>query len=361
MKSSRVSPHFPFFVSAGVILLVALWAGLIRLGWSWPPIQAAWAVNHGPLMLGGFLGTLISLERAAALAMFTHKRWPYLAPLCAGLGGIALVLGFPPLVGRGLLLSGSLGLCAIFWAIVRLHPDPAYRIMGLGAGLWLGGNGLWLLGTPVAQVTPWWIGFLVLTIAAERLELARILATRREARWAFLGSVGVYCAALGLMLIAFTWGVRLAGVGLALLAAWLFIYDIARKTVRQTGLPRFAALCMLSGYGWLLVAGLLWLWGATFFVGGPLYDAMLHSLLLGFVFAMLFAHAPIIFPALLGVTLSFHTAFYTHWGLLQLGLLMRVAGDLTFQAPLRQWGGLLNALAIVLFVINTARAVKREP
>lgn len=31
-------------------------------------------------------------------------------------------------------------------------------------------------------------------------------------------------------------------------------------------------------------------------VAGPLYDAMLHTFFLGFVFGMIFGHAPIIFP-----------------------------------------------------------------
>ena len=41
--------------------------------------------------------------------------------------------------------------------------------MALGALLWLVGNAGWLVGWPVPQVVPWWSGFLVLTIAGERL------------------------------------------------------------------------------------------------------------------------------------------------------------------------------------------------
>jgi hypothetical protein len=106
----------------------------------------------------------------------------------------------------------------------------------------------------------------------------------------------------------------------------------------------------------LVVAGGLWGLGATVFVAGPLYDAMLHTVLLGFVFSMIFGHEPIIVPALLKVGLTYSPRFYLHLGLLHLSLILRVAGDLLLLPALRQWGGLLNALAIVLFIGNTVWA-----
>lgn len=45
-------------------LLAALWGGLLRLGWRWPALRPVLPVAHGPLMVSGFLGTLIGLERA---------------------------------------------------------------------------------------------------------------------------------------------------------------------------------------------------------------------------------------------------------------------------------------------------------
>lgn len=68
---------------AAVSLLTGLWAGLLRMGWVLPNPLAAMVANHGPLMLSGFLGALISLERAAAL----QRRWAHGAPALAGLGG----------------------------------------------------------------------------------------------------------------------------------------------------------------------------------------------------------------------------------------------------------------------------------
>ena len=104
--------------------------------------------------------------------------------------------------------------------------------------------------------------------------------------------------------------------------------------------------------------GFLWLGLAQFFSAGPRYDAMLHSIFLGFVFSMIFAHAPIILPTITGLALPFQNAFYLHAGLLHLSLLLRIAGDLGLSFSLQQWGGLVNALAILLFLINNIRAVK---
>jgi hypothetical protein len=78
-------------------------------------------------------------------------------------------------------------------------------------------------------------------------------------------------------------------------------YDIARRTVWRTGLTRFIAVCLRSGYGWLSVGGVL-TWRFASVLAGPYYDAMLHAIFVGFVVTMIFGHAPIILPAILGRT-----------------------------------------------------------
>lgn len=347
--------RFPLLMLGGLALLVGLWAGLVRLGWRWPAWQPA---AHGPLMISGFLGTVISLERAVALSAATKSRWAYGVPLCAGLGGLALLLGWPSLLSRGLFIAASLGLTLVFVSIGRLQLSWPHVVMGLGALLWLIGNGLWWRFYSIPLAVPWWVGFLVLTIAGERLELARVLLLRRWALVTFLLGVGILLAGLLVSAFDFSMGVRISGVGLALVGLWLLRYDLARRTIRQTGLTRFIAACLLPGYIWLVVAGGLWLTGAEAFVAGPLYDAMLHALLLGFVFSMIFGHEPIIVPALLNVSLAYTPRFYLHLGLLHLSLVVRVAGDLAPAPSLRMWGGLLNALAIVLFIGNTVWAVR---
>ena len=55
---------------------------------------------------------------------------------------------------------------------------------------------------------------------------------------------------------------------------------------------------------------------------------MVHSVFLGFVFSMIFGHAPTIIPAVTGLTLPFERVFYLHVGLLHGSLLLRIVGDL---------------------------------
>jgi hypothetical protein len=231
--------------------------------------------------------------------------------------------------------------------------------MALGALLWAAGSALWWGGWPVYQVAPWWSGFLVLTIAGERLELARILALRRAALASFLASAGLFLAGLLVSLFDLAAGVRISGAGLLALAAWLGRFDIARRTVRHRGLPRYIAVCLLAGYAWLALAGAGWLAAGGGFAAGPIYDFMLHSLLLGFVMSMIFGHAPIIVPALLGVSVPYSPVFYLPLGALHASLMARLLGDLAALPALRLWGGLLNVAAILSFVAAVALAVRR--
>ncbi len=333
-------------------LLTGMWAGMLRLGWIWPAPRPTFASTHGPLMISGFLGTLIGVERAVALG----RSWAFAAPALTALGTVALIAGAPDAIGPLLMSAGSLAVVIVFTVVVRAEPALHSVTMGVGALAWLAGNGLWLTGHEVPEVVSWWMGFLVLTIAGERLELSRFLPSAGSSRGRFAGAVVLFLAGLSAGGVAVNLGARLTGVALVALTAWLLRHDIARRTVRQTGLTRFTAVCLLSGYAWLGLSGLLALrFGAV--VAGPQYDAVLHGVFVGFVFAMIFGHAPIIFPAVLGVPVPFRRAFYAHLVVLHLSLLLRLFGDLTLLTAPRQWGGLLNAAAVVLFLVNTLRSI----
>jgi len=117
--------------------------------------------------------------------------------------------------------------------------------------------------------------------------------------------------------------------------------------------------CLIAGYVWLVIGGALWLPLAGSFVAGPLYDSMLHSIFLGFVFSMIFAHGPVILPVITGVKMAFLKSFYLHAALLHLSLGLRIFGDLADITGAQKWGGALNALAIILFLLNNVRAVRQ--
>jgi hypothetical protein len=322
-------------------LLSGLAGGLARLGWPLP-VAAPLVAFHGPLMVAGFLGTVIGLERAVALG----RSWAYGGPIASGLGALALAAGVPG--GRELMLLGSLVMVVAFVAILGRQVALFTVVMTLGALCWVIGQALWLGGEPVHRVVWWWAGFLVLTIVGERLDLSRLQRQTAASRVAFVAAAGVLLVGLGRASLAPDDGMRLVGAGFVALAAWLGAFDVARRTVRGAGLTRFIAAALLAGYAWLAGAGLLLLrWPHV--AAGAQYDAILHALFVGFVFSMIFGHAPIIFPAVLGVRVAYRPIFYLPLGLLHASLVVRMVGDLASWLAGRQWGGLLNALAIVLF------------
>ena len=352
MRSALRWERAPLLALAVGTLLLATWAGIVRMGWNWPILFPALPMSHGPLMVGGFLGTLIGLERAVGV----QKRWAYVGPLLTGVGGLLLIAGAPTGWGALLMLLGSAVLVVVFAGIIRTVPALYTVAIGLGALLWTLGNGLWLAGWAIPQVVLWWAGFLLLTIAGERLELSRLLRLSRTASGFFVVATALFVAGLLVSLADYASGVRLAGLGMLALAAWLARYDIAWRRLKAGGQARFVAVCLLSGYVWLAISGLLaLLYGGM--SAGPFYDAILHSLFLGFVFAMIFGHAPIVFPAVLGLPIRYSPWLYSHLILLHATLLLRVGGDLLLWMWGRQWGGLLNGVVLLLFLGNTAFSI----
>jgi hypothetical protein len=200
------------------------------------------------------------------------------------------------------------------------------------------------------------VAFLALTILGERLDLSRFQKQEAIARPLFFISLAAFVIGVMASALTQTWGERMTGVGLVALAIWLTRFDIARRTLVQPGLPRFMSLCLLLGFAWMAAAGMLFILGAPLYYGF-IYDAALHAFFLGFVFSMIFGHAPVIFPSVLLMPVAFHRRFYLHVGVLHISVLLRVAGDLASWAPGRQWGAILNGVAIVLFLANTISSI----
>lgn len=335
-------------------LLLGMWAGLIRLGWgALPPLRPLLPALHGPLMAGGFLGVLIGLERAVG----TGQRWAYAGPALVALGTGAALAGAPGGIGPLLMIAGSLVVTLVLAGLVRLQPALFTATMAIGGLAWVIGNVLWWLGWPVPVAALWWMGFLVLTIAGERLELSRMLKLSAWSWRAFVGATVLLLAGLLVSVAAYAVGMAICGAALLLLALWLLRYDIARRRIKAGGQARFTALALLSGYVWLGIGALLLIRHAGV-TAGPYYDAALHSIFLGFVFAMIFAHAPIVFPAVLSLPIVFTNRFYLPLVLLHLSLLLRVGGDLLGWWDARLWGGLLNVVVILAFLVITVTSLR---
>lgn len=357
MTGRRPLPLAPLLlVPGGFALLAGMDAALTLAGLPAPAGSTRLALLHGPLMVLGFLGTVISLERAVAL----RRAWGLLAPGLIGLGAIALALLPDPLLGRLLLVQGFVLFVAVYAALLRRNRDLTVAVQILGTALGACAA-LLLTRVEVAAVMPLLIVFVVLTIAAERVELARLAMPTGADRLLTWWAAGVAAAALAAVL----WpqaGWRLLGLALLGLTLWLLRHDVARRLVRSTGLPRFSAAALLLGYAWLLLAAVV-----AVGMGRPLegaYDVVVHATFLGFAMSMILAHAPVILPAVLRVRLPYTPWMWLPLVALHLTLTVRVATAVLGEVPV--WSGALygNVGAVLLFLltaVTTAVLAARRP
>lgn len=305
-------------------------------------------------MICGFLGTIVGMERAVAAG----SRFAFVAPLASACGAALLILGKQVPGGLALLVAAT-AFVGVNVEIPRRQPAPHTAMLLLGAGSWWVGCTMFATGT--GAPIPWWFAFLVLTVAAERLEMTRLTRRARHAElqlWIAMSLLVVGAVLSSIAPAGAAIGYGLFGVALVLLSAWLFVHDIARRTLLSEGLSRYMAVCLLAGYGWLAVAGIGWVGLA---MGLPLRDMALHALGLGFVIGMMMAHAPmrpcahapVILPALTRVRLRFGTIFYLPLFMLHLSLVVRIAFGVS-DPRVRGIGALMNAVALVLFAVTVA-------
>ncbi len=347
--------RFPMLALGIMALLTGIWGGLLRIGWTFPSFETNWIPIHGPLMVCGFLGTVIGMERAVA----QKKLFFYLAPLLTGLGAILMIFEISQSYAAILFSAGSLILVINFAFVLKNFPSMHAAIMALGALVFFIGNIIWFSGFQIPNVVLWWAGFLILTIAGERLELSRLLQPTTAIKLFFHFTVIIFLIGIVFSTFIFSTGMYISGIGMILLAYWLLRYDLAKKSIKNQGLPKFIAIALITGYVWLGIGGIF-----TLFFGnmqaGPYYDAILHSVFLRFVFSMIFGHAPIIFPAILKVNMNFKNRFYVHLLLLHLSLIIRIVSDIIFWTDGRLLGSLLNGIALLSFFANTVSSIRRK-
>jgi hypothetical protein len=338
-RNYRLLRYIPLAIAA-MAMAFGLWTGLQRLGvvpfsQNLPPAEL-----HGALMISGFLGTVISLERAVAIGRW----WAYGAPAISAMGALALVAGFGQLGALAFVLAGAILLAAT--VVVTFRQFAMFVVvLAIGAVCWLTGSVLWLIGQSVSEITGWWLAFLILTIAAERLELGRLLRVSRASQAVFLlvTLLLVTGSARAELLDA---SMPFTAAGLIGLAAWLIQNDIARRTIRLSGLPRFSAASILAGHVGLGIAGLV-LGFAPFGLVVLPYDATVHAIAIGFAISMIFGHAPIILPAVTGLRVRFSAASYAPLVLLHLSVLVRMVGDVMGLSNARAASAILTILALI--------------
>lgn len=347
MKKTAI---FTALTAALVVLsvLLGILAGYNRLGWSGLPTGLAG--EHGALMVGSFLGTLIILERAVV----AKNKWFLAIPILNGLSLPLFLLGYTDAALLALVV-GSMGLCYIYLDIIHRYRELYFYVMLVGSTCWLIGNLLAWRHHFYPQALPWWISFLLLTIAGERLELSKFLPIRNWQKTMFIAFMIVFVVAAGSLFHG--WGQPVAGLALLLVAAWLLKFDMIRKSIRKKGLHRFSALMLGSGYLWLAAAGIAMMLSAFVPVA---YDVLVHTFFIGFTFSMIFAHGPVILPGIAKLPFQpFSPGLYV-WGfLLHASLLLRICGSIHGLYPLKFWGGIANGVFIVAYFLTIGYQVVR--
>jgi hypothetical protein len=335
--------RLPFVALALLSLLVGLWTGLSRLGWDIAILSAT--NHHGAIMIGGFLGTLITLEKIIPL----KKRVLYLVPLTSAASVIFFFLTVYT-IACTLLLLASAALVIVFLKYLAVNRNRIYLLMVLGALCWLMGNVLLMSTTFYPLALPWWIGFVLLIITAERLELMKFLPVSGPAKTSLMILLFIFIA--GALFSFHGFGKILCGGALVGTALWLLRFDLIGITIQKKGLTQFIAIALLCGYIALLLTGVLFM---TLPDTWTSYDALVHTYFIGFVFAMIFAHGPVILPGVLGVSIKpFHPILFFWLIVLQVSWSMRFLTDILFLMEWRKISGVLSAASILGYFVTLA-------
>jgi hypothetical protein len=342
--------RLPIIFLAMLCLLCGIWSGLNRIGWNMP--MSLIASHHGAIMIGGFLGTLISLEKVIPL----KKKLLYLIP-AFNASSVGFFFFGEANVAIYVLVTSSIGLCIVFLYYLIKQRTIIYTLMLLGATCWVIGNILLLTKHFYPLAFPWWTAFALFIIAAERLELMKFLPVSRLKKQIFVSLLIAFI--VGVLFSFHGFGNVICGLALSAVAIWLMKHDLIGINLKKKNLPKFVAISLLSGYVALLLSGIFLLALTDQWLA---YDAVVHSFFIGFVFSMIFAHGPIILPGVMGISVSsYHQVLYYWLGMLQISWLIRVFADVAVELDLRKISGLLSATAVLGYFITMAvLTIKRQ-
>lgn len=324
-------------------LIIGLLTGLQRMGWSLPFTAAV--ANHGAIMVGGFIGTLITLEKIIPL----KRKIVYALPV---LSGASVILFFVklPVLSVVCLVSASVGLCAVFLVYLIRERSLIYFLMLTGAACWVTGNMLLLTNGFYPVSLSWWMAFALFVIASERLELMKFLPVSRNQKRLFVTFMALFVPAC---LFSFHGtGSYLAAGSLIGVALWLMRFDVVRINLKKESLTRYTGVALLAGYCALLLTGIF----IPLLAAKPMgYDVLVHAFFIGFVFSMIFAHGPIILPGVLGISVKpYHPVLYVWLVLLYASWVTRAVAGISLDLQLRKFTGIVSGVAILGYFISLA-------
>jgi hypothetical protein len=349
-KSIIKKERLPIVFFAMLCLLSGLWSGLNRIGWDIALLPLT--PHHGAIMVGGFLGTLIALEKIIPL----KKKSLYLIPVLNGLSVIFFFLSHPKIAVYVLVFS-STALCFVFLYYFKQQRSLIYVLMFCGAICWVVGNILVLTKSFYPLAFPWWAAFALFIIAAERLELMKFLPVSKFNKYIFV--LLLLCFLIGVMFSFHGTGNLICGLALIGISIWLMRNDMIAINIKKTGIAKFVAISLCIGYMALLLTGIFFFSLSDQWLT---YDAIVHSFFLGFVFSMIFAHGPMILPGILGIFVTpFSRILYLWLALLHVSWLIRIFADVSIEMEMRKISGLLSAVAVLGYFITMAvTTIKRQ-
>jgi hypothetical protein len=340
----------PFLLFAFANLVMGMYSGLGRMGWSLS-FEPGY-LHHGAIMVGGFLSTLIALEKIIPL----KRKVLFVIPFLSGISILFFWFGLFD-IGVILLIISSAGLVAVYSIYLNRQQDIYMWLMLFSAVFLLIGNLVLATKKFYPMALPWWMAFVLFTIVSERMELSKFLPVSKTQKNFLLGFTSLFI--VGILLPFHSVGNYFSGLSLVLIGAWLMKFDVIRINLRKTGLTKFTGTALLSGYIALIFVGI-------FLMALPAiplaYDATVHTFFLGFVFTMIFAHGPIILPGVIGIAVKpFDTFLYVPLFLLQFSLLIRVGADLNLiDTSFQLTSGYLSAASILLYFVTLISAMTRS-
>lgn len=312
-------------------------------------------LHHGGIMVGGFLSTLIAIEKIIPL----KKKWLLVIPALSSSTVILFYLGHVD-IAIPMLIASSAGLAVVYGIYLRQSVDVPMVLMLISALCLLTGNIVLLSKNLYPLAFPWWMGFLLFTIVSERLDLTKFLPVNKNQKRLLLYCLGFFV--LGILTPFHGSGSYISGAALVMTGTWLLRFDVIRINLRKTGLTKFTGVALLSGYCFLMFSGVLMISLPSSVAFG--YDAVVHTFFLGFVFTMIFAHGPVILPGVLGLMVKpYHVFLYIPLILLIASVLIRVMADLNLiPLSMQLVSGYLTAIAILLYfitlILSTRHALK---
>ncbi len=307
-------------------------------GWqrlSLPVLEQLPDSNHGAVMVSCFLGGLVMLERAVSL----KNAWAFTGPVVCILSLFCFLTSHALAGWIGITLAASAYMIILIAEYFKSH-ESGLLITSLGGFCLLTGNAVLLFRELYPLSVHWWIGFLLFTILGQRLAISGNIKKRNTVNLTLVSLVF-----FSLFLPFHSYGAGIFGASMVLLALWLiFSENYSGEADRYR---RYMNLGLRMAFGWLLVTGIL------FLSGGYYYDAQLHAFFIGFVFSMIFTHAPLMVQRVTRTGVNLYRPVHLFWLLLlQASLILRITGNISGMERLVQWGGLANGIVILLFLLT---------